>query len=172
LHLIIVIFTIYFLTDAPWGSASLSFITNSTIRHCRIYQCLNYGHATHLSLAQGFPAAKFTQVARSQRMQGGKRRTHWDLPAKQSGSQIPAELEGVGQPVCKSGGWLRLRVPWSFYKGRDVLGAQHQSPCVWPWARGSLLRLCTTRRAKVVPVPDRADKILWLSVLEAASYHL
>lgn len=91
LHIIIIIFIIYFLSDAPWGSPLMTFTTNSTKRHCGMYPCLNYGQATHPSLAQGFLMAGFTQVAGSQRTHGGKRGTHWDLPAKWSGSQIPME---------------------------------------------------------------------------------
>ena len=160
MHLIIIIFIIYFLTDAPWGSASMTFTTNSTIRHCGMYPCLNYGQATHPSLAQGFLRARFTQVVRSQRTHGGKRGTHWDLPAKRSGSQIPTELVGAGHLMSKSAGTIPgLGPPVPLQGQRCARG----TVVIMPRAAvgmGSLLRLHATCRAKTIPLADRADQIL------------
>lgn len=148
------------MTDAPWGSALMTFTTNSTIRHCGMYPCLNYGQATHPSLAQGFLVARFTQVVGSQRTHGGKRGTHWDLPAKLSGSQIPVESVGAGHLMSKSAGTIpALGAPVPLQGQRCARGAVVITPRA-AIGMGSLLRVHTTCRAKMIPLPDRADQIL------------
>lgn len=125
-----------------------------------MYPCLNYGQATHPSLAQVFLRARFTQVVGSQRTHGGKRGTHWDLPAKRSGSQIPAESVGAGHLTSKSAGTiLALGAPVPLQGQRRARGAVVITPRV-AMGMGSLLMVRTTCRAKMIPLPDRADQIL------------